>query len=134
MKSMEAIENHLKSIKTKYSFEDIQIIYNEEIFGDIFISINDKNGIVLNFIRDRNECHVEIGTREEMYLVEDVLEVLHIDDRIEGDDLLTLVDRFLQIYNRENAKFLEAFSSVTSIITRSRIKKIEKMRSENLFK
>ena len=74
---MEAIENHLKSIKTKYSFEDIQIIYNEEIFGNIFISINDKNGIVLNFIRDRYECRVAIGTRKEMYLVEDVLEVLH---------------------------------------------------------
>lgn len=134
MKSMETIENHLKNIKIKYSFDDIQIIYNERNFGNMFININDKNGIVMNFISDRNECRVEIGTRKEMYLLQDVLEVLQIDDSIGGDDLLTLVDRFLQIYDRENTKFLKAFSSATRKLTRSRIKKIEKMRSESFFK
>lgn len=134
MNSKNEIEKYLERIKTRYSFENIESIHDEENFGDMFIKINDKNGIELHFIRDRGQGRGEIGTQKEMYLIEDVLDALDIDNTIETDDFFRLVDKFLQIYEEENSKFLEAFSPPTSKLTNLRIKKVEKIRSKNLFK
>lgn len=134
MNSKDEIKSHLESFKTRYSFENIDMIYDEENFGDIFVKITDRNGTLLYFIRDRGQSRGEIGTQKEMYLIEDVLEALHIDDNIETDDFFRLVDGFLQIYEKENSKFLEAFSPTHSKLTKLRIKKVEKIRSKNLFK
>lgn len=133
MNSKNEIEKYLEHIKTRYSFKNIESLYDEENFGDIFLKINDKNGIELKFIRDRGQGRGEIRTQKEMYLIEDVLEALHIDNTIETDDFFRWVDKFLQIYEAENSKFLEAFSSPTIKLTKSRIKKVEKIRSKNLF-
>lgn len=133
MNAKNEIEKYLEDIKTRYSFKNIESLYDEENFGDIFLKINDKNGIELKLIRDRGQGRGEIGIQKEMYLLEDVLEALHIDNTIETDDFFRWVDKFLQIYEKENSKFLEAFSSPTIKLTKSRIKEVEKIRSKNLF-
>lgn len=133
MNAKNEIEKYLEHIKTRYSFKNIESLYDEENFGDIFLKINDKNGIELKLIRDRGQGRGEIGIQKEMYLLEDVLEALHIDNTIETDDFFRWVDKFLQIYEKENSKFLEAFSSPTNKLTKSRIKEVEKIRSKNLF-
>lgn len=134
MNSKDEIKKYLERLNKRYSFENIESIYNEKNFGDIFVKINDRNGVELYFIRDRGQGRGEIGTQKEMYLIEDVLKALHIDHNIETDDFFKLVDKFLQIYEKENSKFLEAFSPPNIKRTKLRIKKVEKIRSENLFK
>lgn len=133
MNSKKEIKNYLNDFNAIYSFDNTEILYDDENFGNIFVKLHDKDGVVLNFIRDRGQVWGEIGTQKEMFLIEDVLEALQLDLNLEDHNFLNMVDRFLRLYIEEHSKVLKAFSPPELRQTKSKVKKIGKKKKQRFF-
>lgn len=127
------INNLLNKFDAGKAFNCTEIKYDEGDFGNIFIELVNTEEIVLRFFRDEGKFWSEIGTQKETFLAKDVFHVLQLNYEVQQYNFFDAVEQVLQIFNVEYERFHEAFHIKNRKATKSKMAKIEKLRSKQMY-
>lgn len=122
------IRSSLNTLTADNAFQVLNILIDEENFGNVIAELISEEHIKVQFIQDKGISWCSIGVSDEMYFLEDVLSLWEVAIGSTNQAFIPMVLEISESIKSEYPTIAAAFNKKNRKSTHRQLKKLERLR------